>query len=52
MAPALTSSPALTVARFSSRSLYMIEKMRFVCACTRRTSASCSSVVIPGLSDM
>ena len=25
MAPALTSSPAFTVARFSSRSLYMME---------------------------
>ena len=26
--------------------------MRFVSACTRRTSASCSRVVMPGLSDM
>jgi hypothetical protein len=52
MAPAFTSSPAFTVARFSSRSLYMIEKMRLVSACTRRASSSWASDVMPGLSDM
>ena len=42
----------MIVAWFSKRSLNMIEKIRFVSAWTLRTSASCSRVVIPGLSDM
>ena len=51
IAPACTSSPAFTVARFSCRSLYITEKIRFVWAWTLRTSASCASVVIAGLSE-
>ena len=51
IAPACTSSPAFTVARFSCRSLYITEKIRFVSAWTLRTSASCASVVIAGLSE-
>jgi hypothetical protein len=50
MAPACTSSPAFTAAFTSSRSLYMMAKMRLVSAMALRTAANCSSVVTPGLS--
>ena len=50
IAPDFTNWLAISVPLFSNLSLYMIENIFFVSFCTFLTAASCSKVIIPGLS--